>query len=103
MRKALQPLHFVLPSLLALGHVWLCFQSFKPDGNGWSGFLDFLVDLPISLVLAEVSKVFLFDSFKVFLIGGTVWWFGLGIFISLLIRWVYRLIIRPTPPADARS
>jgi hypothetical protein len=102
MRKTLKPLDFVLPSLLGLVHLWLCFDSFKPDGNGWSGFLAFLVDFPVSLLFAELSKALSFDSFTIFLIGGTVWWFGLGLLISRLIERFYRLAVRllsqPLPP-----
>jgi hypothetical protein len=102
MRKTLRPLDFLLPCLLALAHVWVCFGSFRPDGNGWSGILAFIVDLPFSLALAELSNVFSLNMQAVFLIGGTIWWFCLGFLISLLIVWVCGFLARlssgPSPP-----
>jgi hypothetical protein len=103
MRKTFTPLYFVAPSLLAVGHVWLCFDSFRPDGNGWSGFLAFLVDLPISILFAKLSNAFSLSALIVFLIGGTIWWFCLGLLISLLIGWVCRVVLRLTPPLDIKE
>jgi hypothetical protein len=39
----------------------------------------------------------------VFLIGGTIWWFCLGLLISLLIGWVCRVVLRLTPPLDIKE
>jgi hypothetical protein len=102
MRKTLRPLYFVLPSLLGLLHAWLCFESFGPDPNGWGGFLAFLVDFPISILFAKLSNALSSNGLIIFLIGGTVWWFCLGLLISLVIGWFCRLVVKlskqPLPP-----
>jgi hypothetical protein len=93
---------FVLPSLLALGHIWLYNRCVTHDTTGWSGILVVLADFPVSIFFAEMSKALSFDFSTILLIGGTVWWFCLGFLISLLVGWVSRLIVRqlsrPLPP-----
>jgi hypothetical protein len=102
MRKTFTPLSFILPTLLSLGHIWACFDSFRFDANGWTGFGIFLVDLPISLLLLKLTNALSANVLIVFLIGGTVWWFCLGVLISLLVGWFCRLVVKlskqPLPP-----
>ena len=94
MRKTFTSSSFILSTLLSLGHIWACFDSFRFDANGWTGFGIFLLDLPISLLFLKLTNALSANSLVVFLIGGTVWWFGLGLLISLLTRWFYRLVVR---------
>lgn len=93
MRKILAHSELIVASMLALAHIclYLIDVTFNSDRNGWAGIFVFLVDLPISIPLAKLSNV---HGLVVLLIGGTVWWFGLGILISLLSRRLYRFAIR---------
>jgi hypothetical protein len=72
--------------------------TFNSDRNGWAGILVFLVDFPISILLAKLWNV---HGLVVLLVGGTIWWFGLGILISMVGKQLYSLAIRlgNEPPA----
>jgi hypothetical protein len=94
MRKIIRPVHFVLPSLLALGHIGLYIRCVTHDTTGWSGILVVLADFPVSILFAGVSKALSFDFSTILLIGGTVWWFCLGFLISLIIGWFWRPAVK---------
>jgi hypothetical protein len=93
-RKRLARWDFILPSLLALGHVGLYFSSVRQSPDGWAGFVVFIVDVPISIPLLMLAKALSLDKLVVLLVGGTIWWFVLGILISILIKLAYGLIVR---------
>jgi hypothetical protein len=75
----------VVCSALAFAHA--CFFFWDRTHDAWGIFL-LLVDLPISIPLSK------FRSPVPFLIGGTLWWFFLGYFVSMLLRGSHQLIVR---------
>jgi hypothetical protein len=79
----------VVCSALALGHICFYFYDVSQNSDGgWGGFLVFVVDMPISLLLAKLSGTLSLNLRMVLLVGGTVWWFCLGILFTMLIRGV---------------
>jgi hypothetical protein len=58
------------------------------------GFLVFVIDLPISILLAELSETLSLSPRMVLLVGGTVWWFCLGILFPMLIKGIFLFITR---------
>jgi hypothetical protein len=96
-RKTLTLLDLAVGLVLALGHIWFYFSVINADG-GWGGVLVVLVDLPFSILLVRLMDVLSLNSPNILLISGTVWWFCLGILISMLVRRIPRLIRRLSGP-----
>jgi hypothetical protein len=69
--------------LLALSHVRLYLDDFSP-GREWQGFRVYRADMPVSIPLLKLCRVW--DTPRPFLIGGTFWWFFLGLLIAILLR-----------------
>lgn len=68
---------------LALLHVIVYFVVMAQHYEGsWSGFLIFLIDLPASLLILSLSNAFSIRTDIPLLIGGTAWWFCLGLLIG---------------------
>ncbi len=95
MRKFLTRSELAVCSVLALGHIGFYFYDVSQHAEGgWGGFLVFVVDLPISILLVRLSNAMSLGSPIALLIGGTVWWFGLGILIVMLFRGLSRFLTR---------
>jgi hypothetical protein len=79
-RRTLTRSELVVCSVLALGHV--CFYFYYVSQNsdgGWGGFLAFVIDMPISILLSKLSEALSLNGRIVLLVGepsgGSVWAF----------------------------
>lgn len=87
MRSTLTRSELAVCSALALGHICFYFYDVSQHSNeGWGEFLVFVVDLPISILLAKLAETSSLSPRIVLLVGGTVWWFCLGVLFSMIIR-----------------
>ena len=93
MRKTFKRLDLFVGLVLALGHIWFYYYDISHySEGGWGGFLTFVIDLPLSILLIKLIGVLSLSSPIILLVGGTLWWFCLGTLISMLIRRFSRLI-----------
>lgn len=93
MRKTIARSDLVVAVLLALGHIGL-YALTVDRSSDWAGFFVFVADVPLSVGLFKLATALSLDQLSVLLVGGTIWWFGLGILISMLTKRVYRFAVR---------
>jgi hypothetical protein len=71
---------------LALAHVVFYFVAMNVNSEGgWGGFPVFVADLPASIPLLLLTNVIGIATPYALLVGGTAWWFCLGLASSKLV------------------
>jgi hypothetical protein len=89
---------YLVGLMFASLHTALCYWVFASATEGsWGGFLVALIDFPISIPLDLVAQRLGGNAAPI--VGGTVWWFCLGIAISKGARF---LIARVSARSSAR-
>jgi hypothetical protein len=79
---------YIVGVTLASLHIVLCYWVFASATEGsWGGFLVALVDLPISIPLDLVAQRL--GGNAALIVGGTVWWFCLGVALSKGARFLF--------------
>lgn len=78
----------VLGILLGFAHLTLASWIYSQHYEGSWGYLPMLVvDFPVSLLLAAISRVFELDSsWSLFFVLGSVWWYLIGLWLTRLFK-----------------
>lgn len=81
------------PALIApaFAHLLLCvIVQLNPSEGSWQWFPIFVIDLPVSILLEQISAL---SGYIVYGVFGTLWW----LILSAVIRRIYRQIMSPDP------
>jgi len=86
-------------ALFAAAHVIFYFWDIHTNSEGsWGGFLTFVIDSPASWALLVMANRFSLKTHTVLLVGGTAWWFSIGMLVPRLLGLTCRAAAPPCQP-----